>query len=167
MKGTISEKKHVNMGGIENHQRTFIQDKFKNISALATIERDTTLLLPSFFNKNNKNKSNNHNGEILTFTDDEIKKTVVTQRSIKNIKNENDLNKYINKKIKEKIENSKTNMTEEQAQKEVMNELRKKTAEELSPHRLYFPESFEYSDKLREVEKEKKNYIKNGLMKKI
>lgn len=75
MKGIISEKKQVNMGGIENHQRTFIQDKFKNISALATIERDVALWLPSFFNKNDKNKSNNHNGEILTLTDDEIKKT--------------------------------------------------------------------------------------------
>jgi putative uncharacterized protein (fragment) len=175
MKGIISEKKQVNMGEIENHQRTFIQDKFKNISALATIETDITLLLPNFFNKNDKNdknKSNNYNGEILTLTDDEIKKTVVTQRIVKNIKNENNLNKYINKKIKEKIENSKTRierkesgtvirvknekvMTKEQAQKEVMNELRKKTAEELSPHRLYFPESFEYSDKLREVEREK------------
>ena len=77
MKGIISEKKQVNMGEIENHQRTFIQDKFKNISALATIETDITLLLPSFFNKNDKNdknKSNNYNGEILTLTDDEIKK---------------------------------------------------------------------------------------------
>ena len=181
MKGIISEKKQVNMGEIENHQRTFIQDKFKNISALATIETDITLLLPSFFNKNDKNdknKSNNYNGEILTLTDDEIKKTVVTQRIVKNIKNENNLNKYINKKIKEKIENSKTRierkesgtvirvknekvMTKEQAQKEVMNELRKKTAEELSPHRLYFPESFEYRDKLDEVEREKNElYLK-------
>ena len=52
-------------------------------------------------------------------------------------------------------------MTKEQAQKEVMNELRKKTAEELSPHRLYFPESFEYRDKLDEVEREKNElYLK-------
>ena len=163
-KGIISEKKQVNLEGIENHQKKFIQDNFKGITALATIETDTMLMLPTFLNESKKDKlknekDNQKNENILTFTDDEIKKVVVTQRIIGNIRNEDELNKYINKKIEEKTERKENETVieakKEQAKKEIMDDLRKRTAEELSPHRLYFPESFEYSDKLREVEKEK------------
>ena len=156
-KGIISEKKQVNLEGIENHQKKFIQDNFKGITALATIETDTMLMLPTFLNK--KEKDNSRGKIELTFTDDEIKKVVVTQRIIGNIRNEDELNKYINKKIEEKTERKENGTVieakKEQAKKEIMDDLRKRTAEELSPHRLYFPESFEYSDKLREMEKEK------------
>ena len=163
-KGIISEKKQVNLEEIENHQKKFIQDNFKGITALATIETDTMLMLPTFLNESKKDKlknekDNQKNENILTFTDDEIKKVVVTQRIIGNIRNEDELNKYINKKIEEKTERKENETVieakKEQAKKEIMDDLRKRTAEELSPHRLYFPESFEYSDKLREMEKEK------------
>lgn len=163
-KGIISEKKQVNLEEIENHQKKFIQDNFKGITALATIETDTMLMLPTFLNESKKDKlknekDNQKNENILTFTDDEIKKVVVTQRIIGNIRNEDELNKYINKKIEEKTERKENGTVieakKEQAKKEIMDDLRKITAEELSPHRLYFPESFEYSDKLREMEKEK------------